>query len=85
MKKYMKVNLPENVTTSATKRIVPWRNIAYRHSDLNREANSDDHTNKDNNDDDENMWECQVCDFKAVLYNDYWEHIDNNHLEDADA
>ena len=57
----------------------------YRHSDLNREANSDDHTNKDNNDDDENMWECQVCDFKALLYIDDWEHIDNNHLEDADA
>ena len=33
----------------------------------------------------ENAWECQVCDFSAALYNDYWDHIDNNHLDDDES
>ena len=62
---------------------------SYKHSELDGKENSDDHADDHTSNDSEtqeeieNMWECQVdeCDFKSVLYSDYWEHIDNNHLE----
>ena len=55
----------------------------YKHPELVRQENSDDHTNNHSETENENIWECQVdeCDFKSVLYSDYWGHIDNNHLE----